>query len=70
LCFLGFAFTCGAVVLSVAGTTAAVVQGSLLAFGGFWLSVWICGAAIGSAIVCFWFAAAFFGLKTAKKLSA
>jgi hypothetical protein len=60
----------GSVVLSVAGTSAAVIQGSLLAFGGFWLFVWICGAGIGSAIVCFWFAAAYFGFKTAKKLAA
>lgn len=42
--FLAFGATTGAVVLGIAGTGVALVQGSLLAFGGFFLFWFLIGA--------------------------
>jgi len=69
LCFAAVGLASGAAVLSVAGSGAAIVQGSILAFSGFWLFLAIWGALIGGGIVAFWFSVGFFGLQTAKKLA-
>jgi hypothetical protein len=44
--FLGFGISSGAVILGVAGTGAAVVQGSFLALGGFCLFWFLVGSLI------------------------
>ncbi|KAJ3272818.1 hypothetical protein HDV01_005246 [Terramyces sp. JEL0728] len=68
--FLGFAGVSGAIVLGVAGTGIVLVQGTLLAFGAFFLFWWLLGALFFAGLATFWFSAGYFGLKTAKKLAA
>ncbi|KAJ3321075.1 hypothetical protein HDV06_004633 [Boothiomyces sp. JEL0866] len=68
--FLGFAGISGAIILGVAGTGVVVVQGTLLAFGAFFLFWWLLGALFFAGLATFWFSAGYFGLKTAKKLAA
>jgi hypothetical protein len=67
--FLGFAITSGAIVLGVAGTWFALVQGAFLAIGGFTLFWFLVGAVGFAGLATFWFSAAYFGLETAKKLA-
>ncbi|KAJ3311264.1 hypothetical protein HDV04_004173 [Boothiomyces sp. JEL0838] len=68
--FLGFAGISAAIILGVAGTGVVVVQGTLLAFGAFFLFWWLLGALFFAGLATFWFSAGYFGLKTAKKLAA
>ncbi|KAI8822367.1 uncharacterized protein EV422DRAFT_396002 [Fimicolochytrium jonesii] len=66
--FTGYGAATGAVVLGVAGTGVAMVQGGFLAFGGFVLFWFLAGALIFSAIATFWFTLAYFAFQIAKRL--
>ena len=68
--FAGFALTSGAIVFGTAATGFAVVQGGLLAFGGFFLFWFLLGALFFAGLASFWFSAGYFGLSAAKKLAA
>ncbi|KAI8817195.1 uncharacterized protein EV422DRAFT_542825 [Fimicolochytrium jonesii] len=65
--FIGYGAATGAVVLGVAGTGVAMVQGGFLAFGGFFLFWWLAGALIFASIAAFWFTLAYFAFQLAKR---
>ena len=80
--FLGFVISSGAVILGIAGTGAAVVQGSFFALFSFFLFWFLVGALIFAGlhsdctktflllgISTFWFSVGYFGLQTAKKVA-
>ncbi|KAI8899287.1 hypothetical protein BC833DRAFT_586287 [Globomyces pollinis-pini] len=52
------------------GTGIAIVQGTLLAFGAFFLFWWLLAALFFAGVATFWFSASFFGLQVVKKLAA
>ncbi|KAI8589298.1 hypothetical protein BDZ88DRAFT_418379 [Geranomyces variabilis] len=66
--FTGYGAATGAMVLGVAGTGVAMVQGGFLAFGGFILFWFLAGAFILAAIATFWFTLAYFAYQVAKRL--
>ncbi|KAJ3186209.1 hypothetical protein HDU85_007649 [Gaertneriomyces sp. JEL0708] len=66
--FTGYALSAGAVVFGVAGTGAALVQGGVLAFGGFFLFWFLAGAFILACIAAFWFSLAYFAYQIAKRI--
>lgn len=68
--FVGVSMASGTVVFATAGTGIALVQGSIMAFGGFILSFWLVGALIFAGLATSWFVAGYFGIKAAKKLAA
>ncbi|KAJ3086871.1 hypothetical protein HK102_012310 [Quaeritorhiza haematococci] len=67
-CFTGYgAVTLGG-CLAVAGTGVTLVQGGIMAFGGFILFWFLAGALVLASIVTFWFTAAYFAFQVAKKI--
>jgi hypothetical protein len=69
LIFLSFVGTSAAVLLGIAGTSIFVVQGSVMAFAGFFLFWWLLGGLFLASVVTFWFTAGYFGFTTVNKLS-
>ncbi|KAI8912357.1 hypothetical protein DFJ77DRAFT_468084 [Powellomyces hirtus] len=66
--FTGYGAATGAMILGVAGTGVAMVQGGFLAFGGFVLFWFLAGAFILAAIATFWFTLAYFAYQVAKRI--
>ncbi|KAL2915193.1 hypothetical protein HK105_205300 [Polyrhizophydium stewartii] len=66
--FVGFGTATGAVVLGVAGTGAAMAQGTMLAVASFVLFWFLLGALFFAGLTAFWFSAGYFGLKVVRKL--
>ncbi|KAI8817664.1 uncharacterized protein EV422DRAFT_540464 [Fimicolochytrium jonesii] len=66
--FTTYGAATGAIVVGVAGTGVALVQGGFLAFGGFVLFWFLLGALIFAAISAFWFTVAYFAYQVAKRL--
>ncbi|RKO83189.1 hypothetical protein BDK51DRAFT_25878 [Blyttiomyces helicus] len=68
--FTGYAATSGTIIVSIAGTWVAFVQGGFLLFGAFFLFWWLLGAFIVACISSFWFTMAYLAFQVGKRIEA